>query len=129
MQEKEENKMPDIKLPYNKAGMDMAETLEKEVESMGGEVSYDYPAEDAPSRVENYQYGGKIGETLQATGKFEYGGKVNSTLQATGKFGKGGKAKKKKKSHNWFEHGGQVEQDSAFAENAIGQGEGKVYKK
>ena len=52
--------MPDIKLPYNKKGIDMAHTIEKEVEAMGGEISYDYPSEDAASRVESYRDGGKI---------------------------------------------------------------------
>lgn len=132
--------MPDIKLPYNKAGIALADTLEKEVEAMGGDVSYDYPSEDAPGRVENYQWGGlvennlnpmmptdlqmdskfeppfedggKVDETLQATGKFQDGGKISPTLQATGKFGKGGKAMNK-----------------AMTENIMGQIEGKVYKK
>ena len=88
MQEKGESKMPDIKLPYNKAGMDMAETLEKEVEAMGGEVSYDYPSEDALNRVENYHLGGLVENNLNPMmssdlqmgskfePKFEYGGKV-----------------------------------------------------
>ena len=141
--------MPDIKLPYNKAGITLADTLEKEVEAMGGDVSYDYPSDDAPGRVENYQWGGlvenilnpimptdnlnpimptdlqmntkfeppfedggKVDETLQATGKFQDGGKISPTLQATGKFGKGGNAMNK-----------------AMTENIMGQIEGKVYKK
>tara|TARA_R110000824_G_scaffold74092_1_gene188558 strand:+ start:498 stop:1058 length:561 start_codon:yes stop_codon:yes gene_type:complete len=80
MQEKEEKKMPNIKLPYNAEGIELADKIADKVEDVGGEMSQDMPTSNASMRnttmdLNDYETGGDI--NIDSMG-YQKGGKVPS---------------------------------------------------
>mgnify|MGYP003138199340 CR=1 FL=1 len=79
MQGKEEKKMPNIKLPYNAEGMELADKIADKVENVGGEMSQDVPTNNASMRnttmdLNDYEAGGN--SNIDSMGYYKEGGKV-----------------------------------------------------
>ena len=101
--------MPNIKLPYNPQGIELSNRLAEEVKNVGGEIVQDMPTNDAMQRNTNMDMP-----------TYEGGGMAD--IDAMGYY-RGGKVKE-------YIMGGSVPGAvNPMTEDAVGQIEGKVYKK
>tara|TARA_R100000808_G_scaffold24519_1_gene56684 strand:- start:2243 stop:2818 length:576 start_codon:yes stop_codon:yes gene_type:complete len=79
MLEKEEKKMPNIKLPYNAEGVELADSIADKVADAGGEISQDIPISNASMRntnmdMDSYAGGGNV--NIDSMGYYKEGGKI-----------------------------------------------------